>query len=80
LVLKLLSEFKLNLMIFSYYTKECVIIYSIYKDCISEYKNIDYKIENEVINQNKKRFFATIEGKFAHECYLFKKIFLLRFI
>jgi hypothetical protein len=44
-------------MIFSYYTKECVIIYSIYKDCISEYKNIDYKIENEVINQNKKKEF-----------------------
>ena len=72
MVLKLLSEFKLNLMIFSYYIKECVIIYSIYKDCISEYKNIHYKIENEFINQNKKRFFITIDGKLAHQSYLFK--------
>jgi|LakMenEpi03Oct11_1017367.scaffolds.fasta_scaffold36073_1 ABC-type transporter MlaC component len=70
MVLKLLSEFKLNLMIFSYYTKECVIIYSIYKDCISEYKNIDYKIENEVINQNKKRIFVTVDVKLAHQSYL----------
>jgi hypothetical protein len=66
MVLKLLSEFKLNLMIFSYYTKECVIIYSIYKDCISEYK----KIENEVINQNKKRIFVTVDVKLAHQSYL----------
>jgi ABC-type transporter MlaC component len=70
MVLKLLSEFKLNLMIFSYYTKECVIIYSFYKDCISEYKNNDYKIENEVINQNKKRFFVTVDVKLAHQSYL----------
>ena len=34
-----------------------VIIYFLDSNNISEYKNIDYKIENEVINQNKKKEF-----------------------
>jgi hypothetical protein len=57
-----------------------VIIYFLDSNNISEDKNIDYKIENEFINQNKKRFFVTIDGKLAHESYLFKKIFLLKLI
>jgi hypothetical protein len=47
-----------------------VIIYFLDSNNISEYKNIDYKIENEVINQNKKRIFVTVDVKLAHQSYL----------
>ncbi|MFN3755250.1 hypothetical protein [Flavobacterium sp.] len=57
-----------------------VFIYSMSKETIAEFANLDLPIQSEIVSQNKKRFFVTIEGKLAHESYLFQKLFLLRVI
>lgn len=57
-----------------------VFIYYMDKRTLFENKNLDYKIEEVIISQNKKSFFVIIDGEFAHKSILFKKLFLLKLI
>jgi len=57
-----------------------VIVYSMTKDTIADFKNLDYPIQVAQISPNKKQFFITDDGLLVHQSFLFKKLFLLKII
>lgn len=57
-----------------------VLIYSMTKETILQFPKLDYTIQSEVVNENKKKYFIQIEDKIIHQSTLFKSIFLLQLI
>jgi hypothetical protein len=57
-----------------------VLIYSMTKETILAFPELDYTIQLEVVNENKKKYFIQIEDKIIHQSTLFKSIYLLQLI
>lgn len=57
-----------------------VLIYSMTKETILAFPELDYTIQSEVVNENKKKYFIQIEDKIIHQSTLFKSIYLLQLI
>jgi hypothetical protein len=57
-----------------------VLIYYINKEMLFPLQELKYSINQEVVNQNKTRYFITVKDKIIHESFLFKKLFILRLI
>jgi hypothetical protein len=50
------------------------------KETILAFPELDYTIQSEVVNENKKKYFIQIEDKIIHQSTLFKSIYLLQLI
>lgn len=56
------------------------LIYVMKQDAIADFPVLDFTIESETVNANKKRFFIKEANKVIHESFLFEKLFILRLI
>jgi len=57
-----------------------VFVYSMTTDSLFAFEDIGYKIQQENVNGNKKKFFIVDNEKTIHQSFLFRKLFLLRII
>lgn len=56
------------------------LIYVMKEDAVADFPILNFTIESETVNANRKRFFIKEANKVVHESFLFKKLFILRLI
>lgn len=56
------------------------LIYVMKEDAVADFPILNFTIESETVNANRKRFFIKEANKVVHESFLFEKLFILRLI
>jgi hypothetical protein len=56
------------------------LIYVMKQDAVADFPVLNFTIESETVNANRKRFFIKEANKVVHESFLFEKLFILRLI